>query len=262
MLHVPRHPLKLARFGLFAGQPAALLARRWRSVEGRALFAGVAAHAFRPFGSPMSSAIGVTLGTAAHRYGWPVAEGGSQAIAKAMIAAARQRGAGFETGVEVKSLDELGAADVVMLDVAPAAAVRIIGERLPRRVARGLERFRHGPGAFKVDFAVEGGVPWQYEPAHSRWDRARRRDDRRDLRRRARGARRADAGAPVRPRLPAEPRRPRPGKRRRSTRSTPTPTSRPAGGATPPLRSRRRSSGSPPDFATASSPGTCARPRR
>ena len=167
MLHVPRHPLKLARFGLFAGQPAALLARRWRSVEGRALFAGVAAHAFRPFGSPMSAAIGVTLGTAAHRYGWPVAEGGSQAIAKAMIAAARQRGVGFETGVEVKSLDELGAAEVVLLDVAPAAAVRIIGERLPRRVARGLARFRHGPGAFKVDFAVEGGVPWQYEPAHS-----------------------------------------------------------------------------------------------
>src|SRR3954471_15522762 len=85
MLRVPDHPLLMSRFGLYSGLPAALLARRWHSPRAQALFAGVAAHALRPFGSPMSSAIGVALGTAAHRYGWPVAEGGSAAISGAMI---------------------------------------------------------------------------------------------------------------------------------------------------------------------------------
>jgi phytoene dehydrogenase-like protein len=165
VLHVPGRPVAMARFGIPSGLPASLLARRWRTDEGRALFAGVAAHAFRPFRSPMSSAIGVTLGTAAHRFGWPVAEGGSQAIARAMVAAAEERGAKLETGVEVTSLDELDEADVVMLDLAPAAVVRMAGDRMPGRVARGLKRFRHGPGASKVDFAVDGDVPWMHEPS-------------------------------------------------------------------------------------------------
>ena len=165
MLHVPEHPIELTRFGLYSALPAAVLARRWSTEEARALFAGVAAHAFRPFGSPMSSAIGVTLGTAAHRYGWPVAEGGSGSISRAMIALLEGAGARFETGVRVQSLDELGSPDIVMLDVAPAAAARIAGDRMPRRIARALTRYRHGPGTFKVDYAIEGGVPWTYEPA-------------------------------------------------------------------------------------------------
>jgi phytoene dehydrogenase-like protein len=165
MLRVPSHPLALARFGLPSVLPANVLARRWRTPEARALFGGVAAHAFRPFDTPMSAAIGVTLATAAHRYGWPVAEGGSSAIAGAMISMLEARGARLDTGVTVGSLDELGAPDVVMLDIAPAAAVRILGDRLPAGVARAYARFRSGPGAFKVDFAVQDGVPWEYEPA-------------------------------------------------------------------------------------------------
>ena len=165
MLHVPEHPLELTRFGLYSALPAGVLARRFSSEEARALFAGVAAHAFRPFGSPMSSAIGVTLGTAAHRYGWPVAEGGSGSISRAMITLLEGAGARFETGVRVESLAELGSPDIVMLDVAPAAAARIAGDRMPRRIARALTRYRHGPGTFKVDYAVEGGIPWAYEPA-------------------------------------------------------------------------------------------------
>ncbi len=162
MLRVPSHPLLMARFGAYSGMPAALLARRWRSPEGQALYAGVAAHAFRPFGAPMSSAIGVALGTAAHCYGWPVAEGGSSAISGAMIALLEEHGATFETGVRVTALDQVADADIVMLDVAPAAAADIAGARMPRRVARALRRFRHGPGAFKVEFAVHDGVPWQH----------------------------------------------------------------------------------------------------
>jgi phytoene dehydrogenase-like protein len=165
MLHVPQHPIKLTRFGIYSGMPAAVLARRWSTSEGRALFAGVAAHAFRPFGSPMSSAIGVALGTAAHRYGWPVAEGGSGSISGAMVSLLEQLGGKVQTGVRVESLAELASHDVVMLDVAPAAAARIAGERMPRRIARALTRYRHGPGVFKVEFAVEDGVPWSYEPA-------------------------------------------------------------------------------------------------
>jgi len=163
MLHVPGHPLKLARFGTWSGMPIALLARLWSSAAARGLFAGVAAHAFRRFGTPMSSAVGVTLATAAHRFGWPVAEGGSSAIGDAMIASARAHGARFETGVRVTSLDELGSPDIVMLDVAPEAAVKIAGERMPWRVRRALRRFRHGPGAFKIEFAVQDGVPWIHE---------------------------------------------------------------------------------------------------
>ena len=162
MLRVPDHPLLMARFGLYSGLPAGQLARRWRSPEAQALWAGVAAHALRPFSSPLSSAIGVALGAAAHAYGWPVAEGGSAAITGAMVSLLEAYGAKLETGVLVRSLAQLDGADVVMLDVAPAAAARIAGDRMPRRVARALTRYRHGPGAFKVDFAVQDGVPWTH----------------------------------------------------------------------------------------------------
>jgi phytoene dehydrogenase-like protein len=163
VLRVPGHPLLMARFGLYAGLPAAALARRFRTEHARALWAGVAAHAFRPFATPMSAAIGVTLGAAAHAFGWPVAEGGSGAISGAMISLLEHHGATLETGIEVRALEELGSPEVVMLDVAPAAAARIAGARMPGRVARALRRFRHGPGAFKVDFAVQDGVPWAHE---------------------------------------------------------------------------------------------------
>jgi len=163
VLHVPKHPVQLARFGAYTGPPAAAVARRFRTTEARALFAGVAAHALRPFGSPMSAAIGVTLGTAAHRYGWPVAQGGSSSISAAMIGLLEAHGAQLETGVRVTSLDELGSPDIVMLDVTPAAAVTIAGDRMPRRIARALTRYRHGPGVFKVDFAIQDGVPWQQD---------------------------------------------------------------------------------------------------
>ena len=138
MLHLPAHPIKLARFGAYASLPAARLARRFSTPEGRGLFAGVAAHAFRPFSTPMSAAVGVTLGTAAHRYGWPVAEGGSASISRAMVSLLEELGARFEVGVKVTSLAELEPAEIVMLDVAPRAAVQICGERMPRRVSRAL----------------------------------------------------------------------------------------------------------------------------
>ncbi|WP_460817341.1 phytoene desaturase family protein [Nocardioides korecus] len=162
VVHVPTHPVALATFGARAVAPATLLARRFATPEARALFAGAAAHAMRPLTAPLTSAIGLALGASAHRYGWPVAEGGSASISRAVVGLLTQLGGRVETGVEVTSLDQVGDADVVLLDLAPAAAARVIGDRLPARVRRSYERYRHGPGAFKLDLAVEGGVPWRH----------------------------------------------------------------------------------------------------
>jgi phytoene dehydrogenase-like protein len=163
MLHLPAHPISLGWFGFLSSLPAAVLARNWSTPEARALFGGVAAHAMRDLRTPMSSAIGVALGTAAHAYGWPVAEGGSAAISTAMIAALEEHGGKVITGVRVESLAELASPDVLMLDTAPAAAARIVGDRMPGRIRRAFTRYRHGPGVFKLEYAIDGDVPWQHE---------------------------------------------------------------------------------------------------
>jgi phytoene dehydrogenase-like protein len=161
VLRVPRHPLTLARFGALAMLPATVLARLWKTNEARALWAGVASHAFTRLDGPMTSAVGLMLIAGAHAEGWVVAEGGSQAIAHALVADIERHGGTIETGVHVTSVDDLPPTDVLMLDVSPSSAADILGDRLPDRVARSYRRFRHGPGAFKVDFAIEGGVPWR-----------------------------------------------------------------------------------------------------
>jgi phytoene dehydrogenase-like protein len=160
LLRVHGHPLLLARFGAAAALPATVLARVWSQEATRALWAGVAAHTFHRLDRPFTSAVGLMLLTAGHATGWPVAEGGSKAIADALVADIEAHGGTIETGHPVTSLRDLPSTDVVMLDVAPSAAADILGDRLPSRVARAYRRFRHGPAAFKVDFAVEGGVPW------------------------------------------------------------------------------------------------------
>jgi len=160
LLHLPRHPLRLARFGLLSMAPAATLARALPTPQARALFGGVAAHSFSPLSRPLSSAVGMALVCACHSYGWPVARGGSQAIADALALVVLENGGKIETGRRVRSLADLPVAGAVVLDLAPGAVADVAGERLPVRVARAFRRYRHGPGAFKVDLAVEGGVPW------------------------------------------------------------------------------------------------------
>lgn len=167
LLRFPKHPLRLARFGLPTLIPASLLARWFSTDRASALFSGVAAHAFQPHDRLLSSAIGLGILTAGHRHGWPVAAGGSQSISAALAALLVDLGGKIETGVTVKRASELPAAEVTLFDLAPGAVAEIMGDRLPRRVARAYRRFRHGPGAFKVDFAVEGGVPWLSEDARS-----------------------------------------------------------------------------------------------
>jgi len=160
LVRIPRHPLGMARFGLPTVLPASVLARLFRTERARALFGGVAAHAFQPLNRPLSSAIGVGIITAGHHNGWVVAEGGTQAIPNAMAALLDDLGGKIETGVRIEHVSQLPNADITMFDLTPEAIAGILGDRLPRRLARSFTRFRHSPGAFKVDFAVEGGVPW------------------------------------------------------------------------------------------------------
>jgi phytoene dehydrogenase-like protein len=165
LLRVPRHPVRLARFGLPTLPAATTLGRMFRGEHARALWGGVAAHAFHPLTRPLTSAIGLGLITAGHRYGWVVAAGGSGSISKALAALLADLGGKVETGVRVTAAAQLPPADVTLFDLAPGAVADILGDRLPARVARAYRRFRHGPGAFKVDFAVQGGVPWTAEAA-------------------------------------------------------------------------------------------------
>ncbi len=163
VMHLPSHPLRLMRFGIPAALPATILARAWRTPQARALFGGVAAHAFSPLSHPMSSSVGMALICACHTYGWAVAAGGSRSITDALASALAEHGGRIETGREVSSLAEVADADTVVLDLAPAAVADVAGERLPGRVARAYRRYKRGPGAYKVDLAVEGGVPWRSE---------------------------------------------------------------------------------------------------
>lgn len=165
LVRVPRHPIRLARFGLPTLLPATTTARMFTTAEARALWGGVAAHAYRPLNRPLTSAIGLGILTAGHANGWAVAAGGSRSISDALVAVLAEHRAKIETGVRVRSASDLPPADVVLFDLAPGAVAEILGERLPRAVARAYTRFKHGPGAFKVDFAVEGGVPWTAEVA-------------------------------------------------------------------------------------------------
>jgi phytoene dehydrogenase-like protein len=163
VIHMPRHPIGLARFGLQATLPATAVARRWQTPQARALFGGIAAHAMSPLSWPMSAAVGTALVCSAHAFGWPVPRGGSQAITDALVATLAEHRGTVNTGVRVSSLSELPSVDAVVLDLAPSRVADLAAGRLPARVERAYRRYRHGPGAFKLDLAVEGGVPWTNE---------------------------------------------------------------------------------------------------
>ncbi|MEU8530772.1 NAD(P)/FAD-dependent oxidoreductase, partial [Streptomyces sp. NPDC048629] len=165
LLRIPSHPLLLARFGLPTVLPAAALARLFRTPQARALWAGVAAHAYQPLSHPFSSAIGLGILTAGHAAGWAVAEGGSQSIARSLAAVLLAHGGTIHTGVRIRDRREIPPADVTLLDLDPGQVAALYGDRLPARAAAAYRRFRRGPGAFKVDLAVAGGVPWTDERA-------------------------------------------------------------------------------------------------
>lgn len=160
-LKLPRHPLALARFGALAMLPAASLARvLFRGEHARALFAGIAAHAIQPLERPLTGAFGLLLGMLGHAYGWPVPRGGSGRIADALASYFRALGGEIVTRWPVRSLDDLPPAPLVLFDVTPRQLLAIAGGCFPPRYRRQLAGYRYGAGAFKVDWALDGPIPW------------------------------------------------------------------------------------------------------
>jgi len=159
-LRVPRHPVLMARFGLQAVRPATSVARGLRSEPARALFAGNAAHSFLALEAWGTATFGLLLSVAGHAVGWPIARGGSQRLADALVDYFRSLGGEVQAGAPVEHLDELRSARVVILDLGPHQVARLAGDRLPTRYRRSLERYRYGAAAFKLDWALDGPVPW------------------------------------------------------------------------------------------------------
>jgi len=156
---LPRHPLAMARFGIDAIRPATRSG--FKTVEARALFAGNAAHSFLPLDHPLTASFGWFLLAGAHRFGWPAARGGSQAIADALAGHLTTLGGEIRTGTWVESLDDLPPRRATLLDLTPAGFARLGRGQLPAGYLRKVTRFRHGPAAFKLDFALSGSMPWK-----------------------------------------------------------------------------------------------------
>lgn len=158
----PKHPVAVALTGLQSLLPArGVMDGMFDTEEAKALFAGAAAHAFMRLEAPASAAFGFVLIAAGHARGWPLARGGSQAIVDALASYLVELGGEIQTGRHVKSVEELPPAEQYLLDVTPRQLLSMAGHRFPARYQRRLERFTYGAGAFKVDYALDGPVPWR-----------------------------------------------------------------------------------------------------
>jgi phytoene dehydrogenase-like protein len=159
---IPRHPLLLAGFGVRAIQPATVLAESlFRGERARALFAGVAAHSTLKLEMPLSSAFGMILGGSGHAVGWPIPQGGSQSITNALASVLHSLGGRILTNSLVTSLDDLGNPDLLLCDITPRQFLAIAERQLPRSYKNSLQRYRYGPGIFKVDYALREPIPWR-----------------------------------------------------------------------------------------------------
>ena len=161
-LSAAQHPISMARFGLRAMRSASSLARStFRSAPARAVFAGIAAHSVLPLERVTTAGFGLVLQMAAHQVGWPFALGGSSSIAGALASYLRSLGGEIVTGVQVQSVDQLPRARVVLCDITPRQLLGIEGLQLPDEFRRKLDRYRYGPGVCKIDWALDGPIPWQ-----------------------------------------------------------------------------------------------------
>ncbi len=161
-LHFPRHLLAYSRFGFAASQSAAyIIFKNFHTRQGRALFAGIAAHAKMPLDKTGSAAIGLLLGAAGHVVGWPIAEGGSGRIASVLRGKFLELGGEIQTGKEVHTLEELPQAKLKLLDITPNQLAKIASNLLPENYRKRLENHRYGPGVFKMDWVLDTPVPWR-----------------------------------------------------------------------------------------------------
>lgn len=163
-LRIPTAPVLMARFAVRGLRSAASLAEStFETQEARALLGGCAAHSGLPLDQPPSAAVALVLMAAGHARGWPVAAGGAGRLTDALVGLLESRGGRVETDHRVRSLDDLPPARAVLLDLTPRQVVAVAGDRLPGSYARTLEDWKYGPGAFKVDWALDGPVPWTAE---------------------------------------------------------------------------------------------------
>lgn len=162
-VHWPAHPWRFARFASLAALPAAKLTRRFRTPQGRALFAGLAAHGGEPLDALLTSAFALVLGTCAHAGGWPVARGGAQRIVAALAARLQEYGGRIECGRRVDSIDELPRGAVVLCDISPERLADLGRGRLPARFSRRLRRLVRRSAVYKVDWALSEPIPWRAE---------------------------------------------------------------------------------------------------
>jgi phytoene dehydrogenase-like protein len=160
-LGFPRHPGLLLRFGLHAVRSATGLAGRFGGVQARALLAGCGAHSILPLEQPLTGALALLFLVTGHTEEWPVAAGGSEAIARALASLLQSLGGKVETGALVRSAADLPAARAYLFDTSPAQLASICQAVLPPRYVRRLRRFRYGPGVFKLDWALDGSIPWK-----------------------------------------------------------------------------------------------------
>jgi len=162
--HIPSSPVTMARFGWNALRSAASVARsRFRGEYARALLAGLAGHSTLPLSKLGTSAIALVLGAAANVVGWPIAKGGAQSLSNALAEHLRALGGTIVTGCRVEALDQLPPARAVLCDLTPRQLLRLAGERLPPAVRGAFQRYRYGMGVFKMDFALDGPIPWKHE---------------------------------------------------------------------------------------------------
>jgi phytoene dehydrogenase-like protein len=159
-LGIPKHPLLLAQFGLKAMQPSSWIAKRFATEEAKGLWGGMTAHSIQPLTNYSSAAIGMVLSAVGHLYGWPIPKGGSQSIADALASYFISLGGKIETNFLVKSLDQLPSSDAVLFDVTPKQLLEIAGEKFSPLYKWQLERYRYGMGVFKIDWALDGAIPF------------------------------------------------------------------------------------------------------
>jgi phytoene dehydrogenase-like protein len=163
VLRIPRHPLRMARFGLMGLQSAQTLAQgHFKDARTRAMFAGLAAHSVLGLDQPLTAAVGLLFGVTAHAVGWPVPRGGARAIPHALVAYLESLGGRVVTSRRMDA-EGLRALDspLTLCDVTPRQLVALAGERLSAGYRKSLEKFVHGPGAFKVDYALSEPAPWR-----------------------------------------------------------------------------------------------------
>ena len=160
-LRIPSNPFKLASFGLKGLQPASVFQTRFKTERAKALFGGMAAHSLLPLNSMATTAIGLVFFGAAHTNGWPLAAGGSQAIANALASYFTSLGGEIETGFKVERMSQLPKAKAVLFDLTPRQVARIAGDTLSPRYKKKLRNFKLGAGVFKIDYILKEPVPWK-----------------------------------------------------------------------------------------------------